>query len=109
MGTQKKFPPITEIGEKYKETSFFKKKVSLKTELSLTQKINLFTRIKAYNSFYGTNFFVSFEQLGESEIFTLKKITGGIDSSVVSKVKKIIKETGNYLDYSGQFLLFKPT
>lgn len=106
MGTQKKFPPITEIGDSYKGYSFFKKQVTLRKEISSLSKSLLLQRIKLYNEFYKTSFRVTYIQAGEADLYTLTKIEGGIESSITSKVKKLRKKIKDFIEINGQYSLF---
>jgi hypothetical protein len=75
MKKSKTFPPISEIGDKYKEESFFKKQVNFKKKISFQGKISLFSKIKKYNKFYGTRFFITCKRLGESDLWEIENIS----------------------------------
>jgi hypothetical protein len=95
-----------EIGEKYKTENFFKKSVSLKKEITELQRNMLFQRIKEYNKFYKTSFFVCYKKMGEADLYKLEKIDGGISSSIISKIKKIGQQSGLIIDLNYQICLF---
>ena len=106
MGKSKKFPPITEIGDSYKEISFFKKQVSIRRDVSSLSRNLLFQRIKSYNNFYGTNFYVTYIQVGTADLYKLEKIEGGINSSITSKIKRLRKKITDFIEIDGQYSLF---
>ena len=89
------FLPVSEVGQKYLQTEFFKKTLKIKNDdlLSAEQKKHVFHKVKLYNAFYRTHFFVSYKPAGESTSFIVNEITGGIEPSEEKTFVEKIKET----------------
>jgi hypothetical protein len=91
--TKKEFPPISEIGEKYKEVSFFKSQViGRKKEFSWQQRKNIILKCDNYNKKYNTYFFINFSRIGEAGLWKIDSINGGSETTIIQTLKDQLVE-----------------
>ncbi len=62
------------IGDKYMRDAFFKRKVGVHKQVSLLQRNIIFGRVKKYNEFYGTSFWITYQQVGEADLYELIEV-----------------------------------
>lgn len=115
MGKKKEMvlTPITEMDntEIPKTTKFLKKTISVPSgKFPWGRRLLLQQRLKKYNDFYGTNFWISFKQtfLETETWWSIEKIEGGIETpGLFTKVKAKIKSLNDSIQ--GQETKKKPT
>lgn len=102
MGTIKKpiFPTVEELGNKCFDKKVFKKIIRVTKRVSSVKMASVFKFTGIYNKKYGTNFFVEYKKMGDSNTYELKNIT------CTKQPEKVIEKTEDGLVKGNQYILF---
>ena len=90
---QKTFTKLRENDLRFGEIPFLKKEIGIyKKEVSGLQKTLIFSKLKKYNAYYKTKFSITFDQVGEANLWKIDSITGGSENTIIESLEERLKE-----------------